>query len=94
MNSRKRRLVIPINIGVTRSDRMKTNLGKASAIFNWHQPPGADYPYMQVCEYANMHNASMHACKYAHICKYASMQVWKNACMHVYASMQTIMKCT
>ena len=46
MNSRKRRLVIPINIGVTRSDRMKTNLGKASAIFNWHQPPGADYPHV------------------------------------------------
>ena len=49
MNSRKRRLVIPINIGVTRSDRMKTNLGKASAIFNWHQPPGADYPYVHMC---------------------------------------------
>ena len=59
MNSRKRRLVIPINIGVTRSDRMKTNLGKASAIFNWHQPPGADYPYVgmeDISEVKETHN--------------------------------------
>ena len=76
MNSRKRRLVIPINIGVTRSDRMKTNLGKASAIFNWHQPPGADYPY--ICQYA-----SMKVCKYAsmQLCKYASMQICKYVSM-------------
>ena len=46
MNSRKKRFVNPIKIEVTRSARMETILGKFPAIFNGHQPPRADDPYV------------------------------------------------
>ena len=48
VNSRKKRFVNPIKIGVTRRARIETIWGKAPAIFNGHQPPRADDPYMYI----------------------------------------------
>ena len=46
VNSRKKRFVNPIKIEVTRRARTETILGKSPAIFNEHQPPRADDPYV------------------------------------------------
>ena len=43
---RKKWFVNPIKIKVTRRARTETILGKSPAIFNGHQPPRADDPYM------------------------------------------------
>ena len=45
VNSRKKRIVNPIKIEVTRRARTETILGKSPAIFNGHQPTRADYQY-------------------------------------------------
>ena len=42
----KKRFVNPIKMEVTRRARTETILGKSPAIFNGHQPPQADDPYM------------------------------------------------
>ena len=38
---------------------------------------------MQVCKYENIKYVRVQICKYAHICKYASIQVCKYASMQV-----------
>ena len=44
----KKRFVNPIKIEVTQRARTETILGKSPAISNGHQPPRADYPYMDI----------------------------------------------
>ena len=48
VNSRKKRIVNPIKIEVTRRARTEMILGKSPVIFNGHQPPRADYTYTKL----------------------------------------------